>query len=74
MTAVVFGWFLPRKVRESRVKRERLTLETEKIMERTIRSSEATLRSADRLERAAAALMERHHEALVDAARELRRK
>jgi hypothetical protein len=70
----VVVWSLGRKIKKSQERRERLTKETEAIAEQVARSSEVTLRAASRVERAAAAMMERHNQALEDAARELRRK
>ena len=71
---MVIGWSFPRRVRRSRENRARLEKQTEHELQRVAQSAAAASRSADRLERAAAALMERHDQALIDAARELRRK
>lgn len=71
---VVIGWSLPRKIRESRVRRARLDKQSDEIAEAVTRSSAVTTNSAARVERAAVALMERHKQGMMDAAAELRRK
>lgn len=73
MSAVL--WFrLPRRIEKSQEARERLTARTDELTDQVARASEVTIRAAARVERAAVELMERHNQALVDAAEELRRK
>ena len=71
---VVIGWYLPRRIRESRVKRARLTQQSENIAREVTESSAVARHSAARVERAAVSLMERHNRGMMDAAAELRRK
>lgn len=71
---MVLGWSLPRRLRESRRNRERLEQEVEAIVKVVNAKAAIANHTASRLERAATDLMERHNQALIDAAAELRRK
>ena len=70
----MIGWSLPRRIRESRKTRDRLTKESKAISKAVTESSAVANHSAARVERAAIALMELHNQGMIDAAAALRRK
>lgn len=71
---VMLGWSVPRTIRRSKQTREKMTAELER-QEQAIKSASAiSNHTATRLERAAADLMERHNQGMMDAAAALRRR